>query len=285
MPANLTIEELEALSQEDFDKLANTINEPTEEKEEVKAEKPATKEEPADEEVTYRREIDLGDGSGVQVFEGDSYEELIDNLAKAQEHATRKIRELTATKKAEAAKDELTPEQEFLLSQELTSKPSKALKSVIESTLGMSVEEFRKAQSDLQSFRAKQIADADAVAFVNATPDYYANPRNGAKISKYLNTFKLEPNVENYKKAFTDLSESGLLEAKPETNGASDKQDTPDKRIAEDGASAVVTQRKAGSSISTRGRSASTVQKGELTVADYEAMTMEQLEALKYSYR
>src|SRR5690348_9223353 len=42
---------------------------------------------------TFRREIDLGDGSGKQVFEADSPEALIDKLADAQVHATKKIRE------------------------------------------------------------------------------------------------------------------------------------------------------------------------------------------------
>jgi|SRR5690348_7350091 len=42
---------------------------------------------------TFRREIDLGDGSGKQVFEAESPEALIDKLADAQVHATKKIRE------------------------------------------------------------------------------------------------------------------------------------------------------------------------------------------------
>src|SRR5215472_8244458 len=41
----------------------------------------------------FERVIDLGDGSGVQKFTADSMEELVDKLARAQEHATRKIRE------------------------------------------------------------------------------------------------------------------------------------------------------------------------------------------------
>src|SRR5690348_17341391 len=46
-----------------------------------------------DDATKFRREIDLGDGSGKQVFEADSAEELIDKLTTAQENATRKIRE------------------------------------------------------------------------------------------------------------------------------------------------------------------------------------------------
>src|SRR5581483_2684932 len=44
-------------------------------------------------EVIYERKIDLGDGSGVQIFRAASLEDLVDKLAKAQENATRKIRE------------------------------------------------------------------------------------------------------------------------------------------------------------------------------------------------
>lgn len=47
----------------------------------------------ADAATVIRREIDLGDGSGKQVFEGATEAELNDKLATAQEHGTRKIRE------------------------------------------------------------------------------------------------------------------------------------------------------------------------------------------------
>src|SRR6185369_7148836 len=39
----------------------------------------------------FRRDIDLKDGSGIQRFEGATMDELLDNLVKAQENATRKI--------------------------------------------------------------------------------------------------------------------------------------------------------------------------------------------------
>ena len=44
-------------------------------------------------EVFWERRIDLGDGSGVQVFRGRTERELVDALVKAQEHASRKIKE------------------------------------------------------------------------------------------------------------------------------------------------------------------------------------------------
>jgi hypothetical protein len=51
--------------------------------------------------VTVEREIDLGDGSGIQVFRGtgatevEAYAALADEFAKAQANATKKIRELS----------------------------------------------------------------------------------------------------------------------------------------------------------------------------------------------
>src|SRR6266568_7729436 len=82
-----------------------------------------------DEPVLYRREIDLGDGSGTQVFEGETLEELVDKLADAQKHATRKIRDLNRQAKevaAPPAPKPLTPDEEYLVSQQLQSNPSKA---------------------------------------------------------------------------------------------------------------------------------------------------------------
>src|SRR6266704_5157746 len=83
---------------------------------------PVTEAEPVeDEPVLYRREIDLGDGSGTQVFEGETLEELVDKLADAQKHATRKIRDLNRQAKevaAPPAPKPLTPDEEYLVSQQ-----------------------------------------------------------------------------------------------------------------------------------------------------------------------
>lgn len=277
----------EAISMEELEALANAEiagNPPEKKTVETQAD-PAVQPQadPVEEdEIVYRREIDLGDGSGVQVFEGASYDELVDKLANAQLHATRKIKELSTAKKVEAKAEELTPEQEFLLSQELTSKPSKAIKALIESTLGMSVEEFRKTQEELRSFRAEKVAETDAVRFVQETPDYFASAKNGEKMSRYLKTFNLEPSVDNYRKAFNDLNESGLLEARPATDNtsATSTQATTNTRIAEVEEQPVVTQRKAGSGISTRGRTASRVEKTTLSEADLYDMPLDKLEAL-----
>ena len=53
----------------------------------------------------FVREIDLKDGSGVQKFEAESWEGLVDKLATAQENATKKIRELSARKPIEPERE------------------------------------------------------------------------------------------------------------------------------------------------------------------------------------
>jgi hypothetical protein len=71
------------VSPEDFNKLIN---------EQAQA-PPAT---PPAEQFPCQKTIDLGDGKGVQVFKGKSWEEVSDKLVEAQRHATAKIRELTS---------------------------------------------------------------------------------------------------------------------------------------------------------------------------------------------
>ena len=94
--------DLDTIDIDELVKLANAeLNPTTEKKEDEPAAAPVQQDDPEqEEELVYRREIDLGDGSGVQVFEGSSYDELIDKLANAQLHATRKIKELSTAKKA-----------------------------------------------------------------------------------------------------------------------------------------------------------------------------------------
>ncbi|KKL05971.1 hypothetical protein LCGC14_2600680, partial [marine sediment metagenome] len=46
----------------------------------------------------FVKEIDLGDGSGVQKFEADTEAELIDKLVEAQTNATKEIRKLQRAK-------------------------------------------------------------------------------------------------------------------------------------------------------------------------------------------
>lgn len=211
--------------------------------------------------TVYRRVIDLGDGSGTQVFEGATQEELIEKLATAQTNATRKIRELSQTNRQTQQEQ---ADAEYLLSQEMLTRPSDAVKRIFEQTVGMPVEEFKTTVERVKAYERSQAAARSAAEFVTATPDYYDSPQNGGKIGRYLNRYGLEFTVENMKKAYAELSSDGLLVPKPKTDPAPAAPATPQRR---------------SSGISSQ-RSAPVPAKKELTEDDLYKLPMEELEKL-----
>lgn len=184
-------------------------------------------------EIVYRREIDLGDGSGVQVFEGASYDELIDKFAKAQENATRKIRELTAARKAEEEKKPVrTPEQEWIRSQELYDKPTETMAKMFEEVVGMPATAFKTKMQRLEAFERAQSEEQAAQEFIVKHPEYVPSARNAQKIEKYVRTYQLDgTKAESIEKAYADLVESGLLETKAAEKTQQTQETTQQTRI------------------------------------------------------
>jgi hypothetical protein len=204
------------------------------EKSEKEPEQELEAQEPEEQEHTvYRREIDLGDGSGKQVFEADSIEALVDQLAKAQEHATRKIRELSSAKKAEPAQkaEEFTPEQKWVQSQEMLADPFATIDKALERKLG---KDFQKKLDKLEAFEKAQREDMNAKQWMASKSDYYACPENGNKIEKYVQKFfDGDGSVENIEKAYQDLSASGLLKLKPGPKEGKTQEEGAETRIAQ----------------------------------------------------
>lgn len=243
-------------------------------------------EKPAEqEEVIYERTIDLGDGSGVQVFEGKSMEELIDKLAKAQENATRKIREQAAQIKSQPktvetpSPDELenlTEAEKFLLQQEMLTDPAKAIQKFVVKA----VEQREQANA-----RAAEQTKTATETFVANTSDYYASPKNGKKMVKWLETHNLEVSEDNLKQAFEDLNESGLLEARPAEATSETPVETEDEkptttRIESRPVTQTVVRRKVVGGVSVKRSAPKTIQPSEPDVAALEKMPMHELEAL-----
>jgi hypothetical protein len=247
---------------------------------------------PAEEEVVYQRTIDLGDGAGVQVFEGATLEELVDKLAKAQENATRKIREQAAAIKAQPAplpvvetEKPLTPEEQWLLQQRMLADPT----SVINEYVQKEVQKIESAREQAAREEREAIAagDAAAKAWVAANPDYYASDKNGNKIKKFLEINGLDISPENLTVAFNDLSESGLLEARPAeaTNAKTDDELAAPvtRRIVEPVAPAVTTvRRKVVGGISTKRQAPVEQSAPGLTEEQLLKMPLDQLEQLMY---
>jgi hypothetical protein len=244
-----------------------------------------TKTEP-EEEVVFQRVIDLGDGSGTQVFEGKTLEELIDKLAKAQEHATRKIREQAHTlkereKPAVESKPpaQMTEAEKFLLQQRMLTDPQ----SVIDEYVTRQVTELERQREEkaAETVRRQEAIETAAQAWVDSTPDYFANEKNGTKIQKWLVVNQLDPTAENFQKAFEDLNSSGLLEPRPAETTAETVEEAPKvRRIVEPTVATTTVRRKVVGGLSTK-RSAPVEQAAPgLTEDELYKLPMDQLERM-----
>lgn len=232
------------------------------------------------EEIVYERVIDLGDGSGVQVFEAPTMEELVEKLAKAQENATRKIREQAAQLR-QAPKtapveevENLTDEQKFMLQQEMLTDPAKALSRLVNQV----IEKRERVQADSA---AREKSESDA--FVANTPDYFVSQKNGERMVKYLETYQLEASQDNLKKAFNDLNSSGLLESRPadkETPVTPEGQPQAEARIEQKPATETVVRRRVVGGVSVKRSAPAPVQATGLTEKQLYDMPMHELEAL-----
>lgn len=230
-----------------------------------------------------QRTIDLGEGSGKQVFKGHgptreaALEELTDKLTEAQRNATRKIRELAATAKPKTEKKS-TPEEEAIISQELMKAPTETVKKIIKSVADVDVEDIREAARFAKEQRALSARKAAADEFVASNPDFQDTPRNGKLINKWCelhNDFSLE----GLTKAYQDLSESGLLDVKGEEARVEqvEEKDAKQRIVARSEVKPSQSTRKA-SGLSTQTRSAATPI--EPTEEDMYTMPLDKLKQL-----
>lgn len=160
------------------------------------------------------REIDLKDGSGVQRFEAETYEALVDKLAQAQENATKKIRELSARKPIEPEREvkpafEVKPptEAEILaLKEGFDADPVTAWKKMFQTFTGESPEEYQQRRASMEADTQRKSAET---AFVNAhKKDFYNCPENAAKIGEFLTKEQLPVTKKNLEYAYQNLQES-----------------------------------------------------------------------------
>jgi hypothetical protein len=211
-------------------------------------------EEAAPEKQYVEKKIDLGDGSGVQVFRGvgdnlaEAYESLADKLAKAQTEATRKIRELSRKVKVDEVKTaQQLADEEYVTKQRLQTDPRATIAQIVEEEIARrNVAEAEKLQRsyDVQT------------NFVNTHPTYEANPENGTKLAKWVQLHGYsEFTDENMEEAFQDLTASGLLKVKSEgagvaTDGSTkDEGGLPEAKVT----ATAATKSKKSSGVSSRG--------------------------------
>jgi hypothetical protein len=227
----------------------------------------------------FRREIDLKDGSGVQVFEGDTAEELNDKLGEAQVNATRKIRqqeqELQSLRRQVISQPErgeddpegpllefkpraLSTDELFALGQRLQNPATAAaaLQEGLEAGLGATLADVRRvlAKADLTP---RQIsANQAAESFLMRHPEFVTSPKNSDEIHGHMQRKKMAPTLKNYEIAFGELKASGLLELRAPRVASTNGDKPPGDGGAGDSpppAPASETPRFASTSVVTRG--------------------------------
>jgi len=240
-----------------------------------------------EEEDKFKREIDLGDGSGVQVFKAPTLEKLLDKLAEAQKNATKKIREQAAQLKKYSAQAEAeAADNEYVVGQELMSKPTAAFKKLFKETTGVDIESFKNSWERLQAWEQSQAVqsvenkkNAAATQFLANHPEFVTNTQNGARLEKAINLLVSQAEINGdeidfpkfIEEAYADLSASGLLELKDVK--ASDEK----KEKAEEKPVQVAAHTRRASGLSSRVRTATQPRNTEPTEEDLYNMPLEEL--------
>jgi len=179
------------------------------------------------------QEIDLGDGGGKQVFKAKSAEEMIAKLTKAQENATRKIREqqfeLQRAKRATPDRTtklpqarQLTADEKFALAQEFAKDPDAALDKLLEAK-GV------KIQNLIARDQRDMIAEAEQTFLSkHEGVDFLPSPGNAKAIQDFLQKESLPYTAANLEYAFQELSEGGLLDM-PSSGSTSSEGEKPNE--------------------------------------------------------
>lgn len=175
----------------------------------------------------FVREIDLGDGSGKQVFKAESYEALVDKLVDAQANATRKIRELSAARPERKRQpepkssdyQELKPSAlkiEELL--QFQSNPTEMFRRVFQAETGMTAQEFVVRENERRRHDAEDKAQRNFVQ--SHAQEYTPTPENAQRIMRFLEREKLPISEANLDYAFGELRGEFVAAKPPEKNVA-----------------------------------------------------------------
>jgi hypothetical protein len=183
--------------------------------------------------------VDLGDGSGPQIFKGKTVAELLGKYRKAQEHATRKIREQALALKLRDTPDPARPlpnyqphqpssDELFALSEDLKDpmRAPAALRRATEWSLGTSLDEVRGTLMELQMERERSQVFQAGEQFMEAHPEYKRCKENEDAIFAYLDKNHLAYTRKNFEIAFGELK-SGLILVSSQQTTAGSEQGTP----------------------------------------------------------
>lgn len=171
--------------------------------------------------------VDLGDGSGPQVFKGKTVAELLGKYRQAQAHATRKIREQALALKLRDTPDPARPMRDYTrhvpttdemwkLRQDLddAAKAPSAIARAVEWELGASADEVREVlQNMIREQRRRQIF-SEAELFKQDHPEFKETVENEKAMFTYMDNHGMDYTKKNFEIAFGELK-SGLVLISP----------------------------------------------------------------------
>ncbi len=273
----ISMDELRKLAEEEARKQTTTTV--PEKKEETPTEEiEETEEQPEVKEFFAERSFDLGDGAGSQVYKGkgatreDALEDLTDKLIKAQESATKRIKELKAPKTQEPT---ITKEQESLLAAELVQKPSETIAKILKAQ-GIDIEDVKESAKFVKTQKAITAKRTAADVFVAAHPDYADTDHNGRLLNKWCELHN-DFSTEGMNKAYQDLNDSGLLQVKGEEAGHVQVEDKSGTRTEPKTEVTPITRvTKKASGVSTHSKTV-TVTRTEPTEDELNSMSLDEL--------
>ena len=182
---------------------------------------------PAGEPKKFVKEIDLGDGSGVQKFEADTEAELIDKLVEAQTNATKEIRKLQRAKpRARPQKRERTIEAQRPYAEPiqvsvqddldfatgLSVNPSKVFGRLFEASTGIKLADLRATREQVGEMVSQMEEQSNAQAFVTATPEFLPGKKNSDILLGILEDEELPVTQQNLSYAYQQAMDGALLE-------------------------------------------------------------------------
>lgn len=178
----------------------------------------------------YKYEVDLGDGSGVQIFKGATEREVIEKLGEAQKNATRKIQEQQKQlKEYNERKAAEATDNDYVYSKELMEKPTSAFKKMFKEQTGFDITELKSVKERSDAWEQSQQANNElsrqqdaAKSFLARHPDFEVTPGNGSRMERQImllaNEARMKGKEVDYdalsEDAFAELSRDGLLKLK-----------------------------------------------------------------------
>ncbi len=192
----------------------------------------AQEQEPAKEPVAgepkkFVKEIDLGDGSGIQRFEADSEAELIDKLVEAHTNATKEIRKLqrakprvrpqkrervTETERPFAEPIQVSVQDDLDFATGLSVNPSKVFGRLFEASTGIKLADLRATREQVGEMVSQLEEQTNAQAFVTATPEFLPGKKNSDILLGILEDEELPVTQQNLSYAYQQAMDGALLE-------------------------------------------------------------------------